>query len=707
MINEWKLIEAPTEKNSERKQLCLKCDMRDVFLVVKELGKICSRPEKSKGEYNFIIYLSKVDDEVEEKLKEIAKDQGIDPLEDSVREVSADSMEKNPFLTSPGAPDMPNVQPPPVIDSDALTSDMGMQLFPSAMNDFGKGGSLPGVSPETMSAASIIPNGGMDSVFVDTSEPVDPYKDYVTTSESQPIAPNPEYEKLKQQSSRTEQPDMAVPPPPSPELSARAAAHAANLPKPPAPSVPNKPEMPNPEPEKHKENKPFSPFGSVKHRSGFVPAAHIRKHMDKSSSAPKDVISQPEETAPAKRDSKSILLKTRWSIELPLIPTQNVNTMLSGSHNRFAHAAAMAVVETPGTIYNPLTIYGNGLESPGKTHFVNLIAEGLSKSLGYENIFVTSGLRLSKGVDVAVQTGVINRMDELMSQYKAIIIDDVHLMMLTDTNKPYLSKWINNFLRDNRQVVLTTALPVNSLVNIEESLDFQLSQGWSVELKQPSNQNYKTILHQLMSGMDISINEGDMADYFLNRRMPFKEAFSYFYDVRKLEKFINPEESGITQGEIIEMLMGLHETPANLPTEEDLEMASSWKPSTESMWLKWGIMYPQGQERNAYYAMYSLYQEAQKLGMDIQWQQVFVKEYDPGNVTSAAFGMADFVASQNVNGVVVLGPQPATEAADKEAEFKHFVLNMFSDISVRAGWIPFERVKSPSVCTKALMDLIN
>ena len=135
----------------------------------------------------------------------------------------------------------------------------------------------------------------------------------------------------------------------------------------------------------------------------------------------------------------------------------------------------------------------------------------------------------------------------------------------------------------------------------------------------------------------------------MNRRMPFKEAFSYFYDVRKLEKFINPEESGITQGEIIEMLMGLHETPANLPTEEDLEMASSWKPSTESMWLKWGIMYPQGQERNAYYAMYSLYQEAQKLGMDIQWQQVFVKEYDPGNVTSAAFGMADFVASPGRN----------------------------------------------------------
>ena len=61
-------------------------------------------------------------------------------------------MDKNPFLTPPGVPEMPNVQPAPIIDSDALSTDMGMQLFPSAMNNFGNTNSLPGVSPENIPA---------------------------------------------------------------------------------------------------------------------------------------------------------------------------------------------------------------------------------------------------------------------------------------------------------------------------------------------------------------------------------------------------------------------------------------------------------------------------------------------------------------------------------------------------------------------------
>lgn len=724
MIQDWILSAAPTDKNPQRHELLLKCDMRDVFLVVKELGKVCSRPEKVKDdEYNFVIYLSQVDGDVDAKLKGIAKEQGIDPVENSKRkkEEKADSqnvMENNPFLTSPGAPEMPNVKPVPVIDSDALASQMGQQLFPSAMNNFDSNtNTLPGVSPE---AAAAYNGGGMGSVFVDPNEPVDPYSGYIT--ESQPIAPIPDYEKLREeeqlkaQSQRVPPPPTmsgrsAVPPPPAPGMSSRQGG--MNVPPPPSPAVSarsaeNTPKPAKPEAKESKKGKSkgFNPFGSSKgrSRSGFMPSAHIRKSTPKKTSdIPTDSDSKDE--IKERKESTSINLNTRWNLELPLIPTENINSMLSGSHNRFAHAAAMAVIETPGTIYNPLVIYGE--QSTGKTHFVNLITEGLSKNLGYDNIFVTSGLRLSKGVDIAIQRGVIDRMDEVISNYKAIIIDDVHLMILTDSNKPYISKWLNKFVKESKQIVMSTALPVSSLANIEEALDFQLSQGWTVELKQTSNQNYKNILNQLLGGMNVSINEGDMADYFLNKRMPFKDVASILSDVRKLEKFINLEETGITQGELIEMLVGMHEAPVDVPNEADLEQAASWKPSTDEKWLKWGLMFPKGQERYAYYAIYTLYEQAKKLGLEIEWQQVFVKDYDPSNVTAAAFGIADFVVMQDVNGVIVLGPQPATEAADRESDFSHFVLNILKDFSLRSAWIPFERVKSIAVSNKALMDLIG
>ena len=146
--------------------------------------------------------------------------------------------------------------------------------------------------------------------------------------------------------------------------------------------------------------------------------------------------------------------------------------------------------------------------------------------------------------------------------------------------------------------------------------------------------------------------------------------------------------------------------PYDLYTEDDLEKASRWKPSTQDLWLKWGIMYPKGHEHNAYYAMYSLYQQAQQLGLEIEWQQVFLKDYDPGNITGSAFGMGDFVVTQNVNGIVVLGPQPATDAFDKEAEFKRYTLNILNNMSLKVGWVPYEKVKSPAACTRAIMDLM-
>ena len=775
MIREWKLIATPNEKNDKRQQLLLQCDMRDVFLVVKELGKICSRPEKAKGEYNFTIYLSEVNEEVEKKLNEIAKEQGIDSLESSSRrqtppEKEENAMEVNPFLTQPGFPEMPNVKPVPVIDSNSLSSDMGMQLFPSAMNEFGSVNSLPGVSPEN-AAAAVLPSGGMESVFVDTGDTsvppgIDPA--YGMSSESQPIAPIPDFEKLKEESMRRQQ--AAVPPaaaqagqapyaapaqnpaygqapvspyvqapadpyvqtpaqapaapapavrtariipsvnpaltqpPPVPQANPSITVRTPEAPAPapaPAPAAPAEPAKPS-APVLKKEKKPLNPFGAAKKRGGFVPAAHIRKNKDMEKKEEKVEETQPVEEA--KPLIKAINLNTRWNIELPLIPMENMNNMVSGSHNRFAHAAAMAVVETPGTIYNPLVIYGPA--STGKTHFVNLIVEGISKAVGYDNIFATTGIRFTKGVDIAIKSGNIQQLDELITKCKVLIIDDIHLMMLTASNKPYISKWLNSYVTENKQIVITTALPVHALASIEEALDFQLSQGWSVDLKQPSSQNYKNILTQLLGSMNVSLNEGEMADFFINPKVPFTEVNMLLKDVLKLEKFIASEEASQTQGELMEMLLGLKETAPEMPTEDDLEKASRWKPSTQDLWLKWGIMYPKGHERNAYYAMYSLYEQAQQLGLDIEWQQVFLKDYDPSNITSSAFGMGDFVVTQNVNGVVVLGPQPATEAFDKEAEFKRYTLNILENMSLKVGWIPYEKVKSPAACTRAIMDLM-
>ena len=69
MIKKWDVAPAPNEKNPGRHKLLIKGEMKDIFLIVKKLGSVCSRPEKTSGEFDFIIYLSELEIETMKKLK--------------------------------------------------------------------------------------------------------------------------------------------------------------------------------------------------------------------------------------------------------------------------------------------------------------------------------------------------------------------------------------------------------------------------------------------------------------------------------------------------------------------------------------------------------------------------------------------------------------------------------------------------------------
>ncbi|MHB0996228.1 MAG: DnaA ATPase domain-containing protein [Elusimicrobiales bacterium] len=599
MIKKWDVAPAPNDKNPGRHKLQIKGEMKDIFLIVKKLGSVCSRPEKTSGDFDFIIYLSKLEMDTMKKLKAVAAE-----LSTAAPEAEAEDTfgEPAPFET-----------PKPKIK----------------------------LAPEP--------------------------------------APKP-----------AEQPKPAPAPAPAPK--------PAEQPKPaPAPAPAPKPaEQPAPAP---------APSQPPAARPGMgVPSISNRMRApEPAQPAPSPVPAAA--AAPAAAPSVSGRIKARWSMELPLIPTHSFQTLIAGSHNRFAHAAAMAVVENPGVIYNPLLVFGN--PGTGKTHFVNSISYGLSASIGQSNIFVTDGIKLSKGIEMAVKDGSIDKMDELLGKVKVLIIDDIHLLMVSETNKKYLSKWLNDFVAQNKQVVVTSVFPPKSLAGLEDAVGFQFTQGWMVDLKPPVAQAYKAILTQLMQGVDVKISDEEMTKFFAGVLMPFGEVNKTLEAMKKLEKFIVNPMNNATHAQLLDMLLGVGEAEAaGVPGEDDFSKASSWQPSAKDAWFKWGIFYPKGMKREADFALFSLHERVGEFKLNTEWSQVFSEEYNSDELYGIPFRIGNFAAEKGVNGVIIVGPQPTSALGAQEPEFRHITGKILDSFLVKSSWLPAARLKSKAAYAKTLMELV-
>jgi chromosomal replication initiator protein len=595
MIKKWDVSPAPSDKNPGRHKLQIKGEMKDIFFIVKSLGSLCSRPEKTTGDFDFAIYLSKLEMETMKKLK-------------------------------------------------AVTAELSLPA--------------PDVTPPRLAQPAAEP-------FFSEPAPFDVPRPTIKTEAPPAPAPVPAFE-----------------PPPMPA---------------PAPAPKPKPK-PEPEPEPPPAMKP-----QPARQPGFsVPSMSASAKRPEPEAAP--AVPEPSKS-PQLPASVSTKTKSKWPMELPLNPTYSFQTLIAGSHNRFAHAAAMAVVENPGVIYNPLLLFGG--PGTGKTHFVNSITYGLSASVGQNNIFVTDGIKFSRGVELAVKDGAISRLEELMAKVKVLIIDDVHLLMISGANGKYISKWLNDFVAQNKQIVVTSVFPPKSLAGLEEAAGFQFTQGWMVDLKMPGAQAYKAILTQLMQGRDVKISDGEAESVFQAAGMPFGEAMRALENMKKLEKFVVNPMHPVTQSELLCMVLGIGEPPPpGSIDEDDARQAASWQPADGDSWFKWGIFFPKGMRREAQYALYELHERAKELNMNTEWSQVFMEEYNSDELYGIPFKIGNFASEQKVNGVIVLGPQPTSAMGAQESEFRHITFKILDSYLIKGAWLPAAKIKSKAAYAKMLMDLV-
>jgi len=193
------------------------------------------------------------------------------------------------------------------------------------------------------------------------------------------------------------------------------------------------------------------------------------------------------------RDNKPAATARSDRLESPLIdPRYTFDTFVIASSNRFAHAAAQSVAESPARSYNPLFIYGDaGL---GKTHLLHAIGNYVLENFGGRHVrYVTTETYMNEFVD-AIRTNATTAFKRRYRECDVLLIDDVQFMERKESLQEEFFHTFNSLYAASKQIVLTSDRPPKSIATLEDRLRSRFLSGLITEVQPPELETRLAIL---------------------------------------------------------------------------------------------------------------------------------------------------------------------------------------------------------------------
>ena len=195
-------------------------------------------------------------------------------------------------------------------------------------------------------------------------------------------------------------------------------------------------------------------------------------------------------------------------------PKNTFDTFVVGSNNNFAHAAALAVAQSPGKSYNPLFLYGGvGL---GKTHLLHAIGQYVANhKKGAKVAYVSSEKFTNEYID-AIQNNQLVRFRKKYRQTGVLLIDDIQFLAGKERIQEEFFHTFNALHEAHRQIVLTCDRPANEIQNLEQRLVSRFEWGLVTDLQPPEVEMRLAILHKKAQMMGVKLPD-EILDFLAQR----------------------------------------------------------------------------------------------------------------------------------------------------------------------------------------------